>query len=67
MKKIFKYSASAIVLAGFVFVSCSKEDLTPVTPEEDGVKAYTLTITASREKTPGTKLLEPGGEDNKTL
>ena len=66
MKKIFKYFASAIVLAGFVFVSCSKEDLTPVTPEEDGVKAYTLTITASKEN-PGTKLLELGGENNKTL
>ena len=67
MKKIFKYFASAIVLVGFVFVSCSKEDLTPVTPEEDGVKAYTLTITASREKAPDTKVLELGGIDNKTL
>lgn len=67
MKKIFKYLASAIVLAGFVFVSCSKEDLIPVTPEEDGIKAYTLTITASMEKTPGTKVLELGGADNKTL
>ena len=66
MKKIFKYFASAIALAGFVFVSCSKDDLAPVTPEEDGVK-YTLTITASREKAPDTKLLELGGVDNKTL
>ncbi|MBR5398490.1 MAG: leucine-rich repeat protein [Bacteroidales bacterium] len=66
MKKIFKYFASAIVLAGFVFVSCSKDDLTPATPEEDGVK-YTLTVTASREKTPDTKLLELGGASNKTL
>ena len=68
MKKIFKYFASAIVLAGLVFVSCSKEDLTPVTPEEDdGVKTYTLTITASKEKTPDTKLLQLDPTDNKYL
>ena len=65
MKKFFKYFASAIVLAGFAFVSCSKEDLTPATLEED--VHYTLTITASREKAPDTKLLELGGTDNKTL
>ena len=68
MKNIFKYFASAIVLAGLVFVSCSKEDLAPVTPDkEDGVKTYTLTITASKETAPDTKLLELGGVDNKTL
>ena len=68
MKNIFKYFASAIVLAGLVFVSCSKEDLAPVTPDEEaGVKTYTLTITASKAKAPDTKLLELGGVDNKTL
>lgn len=67
MKKIFKYFASTMLLAGLVFVSCSKDDLAPVTPEEDGIKAYTLTITASKEKAPDTKLLELGGVDNKTL
>ena len=66
MKKIFSYFASAMLFAGLLSVSCSKEDLTPATPEEEGVK-YTLTVTASKEKAPGTKLLELGGTDNKTL
>ncbi|MBR5398489.1 MAG: hypothetical protein IK103_01700 [Bacteroidales bacterium] len=67
MKKIFKYFASTILLAGLVFVSCSKEDIVPANPEEDGEHIYTLTITASKEKAPDTKLLELGGVDNKTL
>lgn len=67
MKKIFGFFASAMLFAGLVSVSCSKNDIISVTPEEDDVQTYTLTITAIKEKAPDTKLLELGGDGNKTL
>ena len=68
MKKIFGFFASMMLMAGLLFVSCSKENLATVTPdEEDAVKTYTLTITASKEKMPSTKYLELDPSNDKII
>jgi hypothetical protein len=58
MKKIFKYFASALLLAGFVFVSCSKDDTVNLAPEEE-LDTYTLTVNATKQ--PLTKYLDLDG------
>ena len=58
MKKIFKYFASALLLAGFVFVSCSKDDTVNLAPEEEQ-DTYTLTVNATKQ--PLTKVLDLQG------